>query len=145
MIFSISHMKLLAREHPIVDLSTEKSVCNQKGFTIFELLVVIAILGVLAGVAIPVVAKFVGRGDTESRQAELQNIQTAVVAMLSESTTGELIPVATPTNDMDDVQTTDTTPLILRDYLFDLNPQGEVKSGYNYTFAADGAVTQIPP
>lgn len=138
-------MKLLIKEHPIVEHPVIKSLRDNKGFTILELLVIIAILGILAAVAIPNVSRFIGQGEEEAAQTELHNIQTVVMAMLSESTTGELIPVTTPTNDMDDIQTTDTTPLILSDYLLDLNPQGEVKSGYNYTFTADGVVTQITP
>jgi type IV pilus assembly protein PilA len=59
---------------------TKKFRFGQKGFTLIELLVVVAILGVLAAVAIPNIAKFMGEGRSEAADTELANVQTAVIA-----------------------------------------------------------------
>lgn len=49
-----------------------------------ELLAVIAILGVLAGVVVPRVGKFIGEGKDESGLTELHNVQTAVTAVMAD-------------------------------------------------------------
>jgi len=117
-----------------------------KGFTLIELLVVIAIVGALAAVAIPNVSKFIGRGKTEAYETELHNVQTAVKAMLADSTAGTLDKDYEATDDMDKIKAkADGGKLKLSDYLTGLDANGKIISGCTYAFTVHGRVTQTTP
>ncbi len=74
---------------------------GEKGFTLIELLIVVAILGVLAAVVIPNVGRFIGAGEEEAAATEFSNVQTAVIALMTDNELASLPnPVAVATSDM---------------------------------------------
>ncbi len=108
-----------------------------------ETLIIVAVLGALLTVAIPQVARMIGKAEAGSQDAELRNIQTAVVEMLYDSPSGTLEAVG-PTADISKVCTSDSPPLLLTDYLHGLE-DGLLQSGCSYIFTVDGTVKQILP
>ncbi len=136
---------------------------GQQGFTLIELLIVVAILGVLAAVVIPNVGRFLGTGESAAKDTELHNLQSAVVAMMTDNNTSTIIPVAAGTGAMDTFPDTATTAAAKGlgagdgdGYLLwghDMTADAGVAAlenyvtfnatTYCYTVIADGTVTQL--
>ena len=57
---------------------------REAGFTLIELLVVIGIIVALAAVTMPVVTKFIRRGDEGALEAETNAVHTAMAAMMAD-------------------------------------------------------------
>ena len=109
-----------------------------------ELLVIVLILGIVAAVVIPNVGSFIGQGRDDAYASELQNMQTAVTAMLVDSTASELDSAQSDISDMNLV-TSDNGTKVLSSYLFGLNSDGTVSTNCTYSFTIDGAVSQTTP
>lgn len=67
---------------------------GERGFTLIELLVVVAILGIIAAVVVLNIGQFMGRGAEQAANTEAHQVQTAVIAAMTEgeSVAGITVP-----------------------------------------------------
>ena len=107
---------------------------------ILEAIVVFVLMAVLSSIAVPKIGDMIDREKDELRADEFIAVKTAVVEMLAESTVKTLQPVG-PVRDIARVQTNDSPPLVLADYL-DISEMRSAELGCFYTFTADGEVIQ---
>ena len=110
---------------------------------ILEAIVVLILIAVLSSIAVPRMGPLVGDEQEELRAEELNDIQGAVAEMLADSPSGTLKPVG-PTQDMGKVETNDTMPLVLTNYLRN-NGAFIIESDCYYIFSSGGIVIQDCP
>jgi prepilin-type N-terminal cleavage/methylation domain-containing protein len=78
---------------------------NQRGFTLVELLVVIAIIGILAGIVVPQVPRYIMKAKYADAVTTLSGIDTSLVGILSDTSRSSfkefLIPAGETDNNTD--------------------------------------------
>ena len=70
---------------------------KDQGFTLVEILLAVAVLGIVAAIAFPAVANIRSRSETKAEAAEIDNIQAALDALMSDQEL-EAVPTVTSGN-----------------------------------------------
>ncbi|MBN1862723.1 MAG: type II secretion system protein [Dehalococcoidales bacterium] len=128
---------------------------RQRGFTLVELLVVVAIAGTLAAIAVPSVASFMDEGDTEAKETELDNVQTAVLSLMASAGQEQLSDSYTAVDTETEVQGITAGSESLSDYFigspypllqpYDISQNGVVSVSSGDGDEGDGGSTpQLP-
>jgi prepilin-type N-terminal cleavage/methylation domain-containing protein len=117
---------------------------GEKGFTLIETLLVLLVVAFVTSLAGLNIAAFVKEVKAESYDFELNNVQTALNALLVESTAGQLDADIVITDDMTLITINDGDKR-LNDYMYGLDVNGKIQTGCIYAFTKIGKVTQIRP
>ena len=107
---------------------------GEKGFTLVELLIVFTLLAVLAAIMIPNVSGLIGYGHSQSAEAELSIVQTAMDSMMAKESQSTVTAVAANTTNM--ASFPDGTYPLYPGYLRTANTKG------SYTCDTTGMVSQ---
>ena len=110
---------------------------------ILEAIIVFVLMVVLTSIAVPKIGDMIDREQDELRAEELITIETAVTQMLLESKV-KTLQSAGPIQDISLVQTNDSPPLVLGDYL-DTRKLRSSELKCFYSFTAAGEVIQECP
>ena len=78
------------------------STRRERGFTLVELLVVIAIIGILAGIVVPNVPRYIMRSQYASAVSDITNAETALVGVLSDAGRSNFREFLVPIGDVAD-------------------------------------------
>ena len=110
---------------------------------VLEAVFVFTLMALLTSIAVPKIGDMIEQDRNDMRSEELHDIETAVAEMLSESTVKTLQSTGL-VRDISIVQTNDSPPLFLSDYL-DIEEMQSSDLGCSYSFTADGEVIQECP
>jgi type IV pilus assembly protein PilA len=131
---TINKAKVLKKGGRTMKGLAKKGSRGQKGFTLVELLIVFTLLGVLAAIMVPNVTNLIGYGHTQSADAELSVVQTAMDSMMAQTNVAT-VAATNATANMSAFPGTGTA--LFPDYL-----RNELTTG-TYSCGTDGKVTRV--